>query len=380
MSFGRDLFRAFETHGDRVAILAGSEELTYKQLLDQVGFVAANLRAAGVGSGSYVGIALQDSVESLLAILACWRLAATVVTIDFRAPRIQRKSLAHDFNLAIVLESPGVPGDSEYPSAMFDREWRFSGARRDDLLPADFDVNPAFLLFTSGTTGKPKAYVQTHDVLAVRISTRRLLLDSGEMRFLTPMALTYSATRHQVFAYLMLGGTVQMFPPLFAPSELADALLAFRASGTALPPPVVARLVRQAGARSTPLFPDLLVLASVGGPAKADDKVAAYRNLSPGYRMGYASSLTGMIAVLSGPDVLKKPETTGRAAGGARIAILGADGSALPPGEAGRIKAWTPSIVPSIVCPVVECSSIRKPWVPIGAFPGISALSTPMVS
>ena len=126
MSFGRDLFRAFETHGDRVAIVAGREELTYNQLLDQVGFVAANLRAAGVSSGSYVGIALQDLVESLLAILACWRLGATVVTIDFRAPRIQRKSLAQDFNLAIVFESPGVPGHADYPSAVFDREWRFS--------------------------------------------------------------------------------------------------------------------------------------------------------------------------------------------------------------------------------------------------------------
>ena len=144
------------------------------------------------------------------------------------------------------------------------------GARRSDLLPVDFDVNPAFFLFTSGTTGKPKAYVQTHDVLAARISTRRLLLDSSEMRFLTPMALTYSATRHQIFAYLMLGGMVQMYPPLFTPSELTEALLAFRASGTSLPPPVIARLAREAGARSVPLFPRLSVLASLGGPAKAD--------------------------------------------------------------------------------------------------------------
>jgi long-chain acyl-CoA synthetase len=338
-------------HGDRIALVTSHEEITYAEALEQIDHIAGHFRAAGIAVGNHVGIAMQDSAEALLAVLACWRLSATAVVLDFRAPRSLRASLARDFNLAIVFESAFVPGEGEYPNAVFDGRWRFTDARGPTLPPAGDDSHPAFLLFTSGTTGAPKAYIQTHDVLAARISTRAMLLDSREMRFLTPMALTYSATRHQVFAYLLLGGTVRLFPPLFTPSELAEALLAFQASGTALPPPVITRLAREAGPRSAPLFPDLSVLASVGGPARPDDKVAAYRNLSPGYRMGYASSLTGMIAVLAGPDVLMKPETTGRAAGSARIEILDEAGSVLPVGQIGRIKAWTPSIVPAIVTP-----------------------------
>ncbi len=348
MGFGRDFFAACRVHGDRVAIVTDRETITYSRLLQEVAFVAANFRATGVTAGSLVGLALQDSVEGLLAILACWRLSATAAMIDFRTPRDRRQSLARDFNLAIVFESALVPGDSTYPSAVFAREWRVSGPP-GDLPPPSDDRHPAFLLTTSGTTGMPKAYVQTYDVLAARIAERRIFIDSGAMRFLTPMALTYSATRHQIFGYLMRGGTVRLVPPLFSPSELAEELLGFGASGTALPPPVIARLVREAGTRQEPLFAKLTVLASFGGPARADDKVAAYLNLSPGYRMAYASSLTGMIAILSGPDVLRKPETTGQTAPGVRIAVIDDDGATLPPGETGRIKAWTPSVAPMVV-------------------------------
>ncbi len=365
MSFGQDLFAAFRGHGDRVALVTDQEEITYGQLLDQIEFVAANFRAAGVTAGSYVGLAMQDSAETLIAALACWRLSATAVVLDFRTPRDHRGSLARDFGLATVFESAGVPGEGNYRHAVFDRAWRFSAPIRD-LPPPGGDTQPAFLLFTSGTTGTPKAYVQTHDVLAARISTRKVLIDTQEMRFLTPMALTYSATRHQVLGYLLAGGTVRLFPPLFTPSELAEALLAFGATGTALPPPVISRLVREAGIRSAPLFPKLAVLASLGGPARPDDKIAAYLNLSRGYRMGYASSLTGMIATLSGEDVLRKPESTGRAALGARIAILGDDGAAVAAGSVGLIKAWTPSIVPAVVLPggklTVEPETMGADW------------------
>jgi acyl-CoA synthetase (AMP-forming)/AMP-acid ligase II len=351
VSFGRAIFDAFAKHGGRVAIVTAREEITYAQALTQVGHIAANFRASGVRAGTYVGLAMQNTVDVLLGILACWRLSATAVVIDFRAPRSQRASLVRDFDLAMIFEDLRAPGAESYPDPVFGPDWRRVSPRCEDLPAGGDDRSPAFLLFSSGTTGTPKAYVQTHEGLSARISNRKGLLDSSEMRFLTPMPLTYSATRHQVFGYLLQGGTVRLFPPFFSPQELIEAILAFRASGTALPPAVIARLVKEAGARSEALFPGLTVLASIGGPARPEDKVAAYHHLSPGYRIGYASSLTGMIAMLSGQDVLDRPETTGRIVQSARVEILGGDGKALPVGEAGLIKAWTPSVTPAVITP-----------------------------
>jgi long-chain acyl-CoA synthetase len=323
MSFGRELLVAFENHADRVAVVTGGEEITYRQALSRVGHIAANFRAAGVRPGSFVGLAMQDTVDVLLGIVSCWRLSATAVVIDFRSPRVQRAASARDFNLSIVFETYSPPGDEHYASSIFDPEWRYASAPGETLPFAGSDSNPALLLFSSGTTGTPKAYIQTHDGLTGRIVTRNALLDSGEMRFLTPMALTYSATRHQVFAYLLRGGTVSLVPPLFSPSELVENLLSFRASGTALPPSVIARLNREAGERPEPLFPRLSVLASVGGPARADDKIAAYTNLSPSYRMGYASSLTGIRWQVSGShrtmQIILYRSTHGAGAGSGRL-------------------------------------------------------------
>jgi long-chain acyl-CoA synthetase len=351
VGFWHDLRETSATFAERVAVVTDRDKLTFGEMIAQSDSIASHFLAAGVRPGNYVGIALQDSLEALLAIFACWRISATAAVIDFRMPRVQRAAMARDFTLSVVLENARVPGEGNYPSATFDQNWRFVPAVGTPLPPAGDDSHPAFLLFSSGTTGTPKAYIQGHDIVSARISARKTLLDAGERRYLTPMALTYSATRHQILGYLINGGTVRLAPPLFTPSELAEELLAFGASGTALPPPVIARLIREAGVRSEPLFPKLAVLASIGGPARGEDKVAAYQNLTNGYRISYASGLTGTITALSGPDVLRKPETTGRPVPATRVAIIDKSGAELPTGATGRIKAWTKWMTPSMLLP-----------------------------
>ncbi len=351
MSFGRAILAAFAQHGERVAIVTERDEISFATALGEIRNLASNFRAHGVGHGDYVGLAMVDTADVLLGIMACWLLSATPVPVDFRWPRAQRASLSADFNFRVVFEDFAPPGDEIYPGAPFDRTWRYAASPGPELPASGDDSGPAFLLFSSGTTGVPKAFVQTHEGLSRRIESRKELIDTSEMRFLTPLALTYSATRHHTFGYLLGGGAVRLYPPLFSPSELIEALLEFGATGTALPPSVVARLVREVGPRSEPLFPRLASLTIVGGPARPADKVAAYHRLSPGYRMGYASTLTGMIATLSGDNVLKRPDATGKIVSSARLEILDGEGRALPTGETGLIKAWTPSVPPALLGP-----------------------------
>jgi long-chain acyl-CoA synthetase len=352
MSFGPILFGAMASYGDRPAMVSHREALTYAQTLAQVDNLSANLAAFGVKRGDRVGVAVQDSLETTLSILACWRLSATPAIIDFRAPRAQRARMAHDFMLAPVIESRSPPGEETYPSLIFDREWRYRPRPEYGAGEQVDGSNPAFLMFSSGTTGDPKAYIQTHETLKGRTGGRVAPTATGEPpRYLTAMTLTYSATRHHVLSYLLAGGVVRFFPPLFTPSEIIEGLLAFGATGTSHPPSVIARMVREAGERAEVLFPALHTLDSMGGPARAEDKVAAWHNLSHGYRIGYSSSLTGRISMLAGEDVLARPESAGRLIDGVRVDILDEEGRSLPPGEAGVIRAWTKGPASLILLP-----------------------------
>lgn len=351
MSFGRQILEAFAAHGDKVAMVSDRSQITYAQALIQIGHLAANFSASGIGPGDRVGLAMVDNIDVVLSILACWKNSATPVVIDFRTPSSQRARQARDFGLKMVFESRAMPGDEIYPNALFDAGWKsVSTPGFNASTPVD-DANPAFLIFSSGTTGDPKAYTQSHEALARRVAARRSVVEGTAKRFLTPMALSYSAMRHQIFGYLLYGGVVRFFPPLFTPSELIEALLSFQASGTALAPSVIARMVKETGERTTHLLPELSVLYSVGGAAKGEDKIAAYRYLSPGYRISYSSSLTGLISSLSGLDILAKPESAGRPVAGVQIEIIGADGRVLQQGERGLIKARTPTMASAVLMP-----------------------------
>lgn len=351
MSFGRQILEAFTAHGDKVAMVNDRSQITYAQALTQIGHLAVNFSASGIRPGDRVGLAMVDNIDVVLSILACWKNSATPVVIDFRTPRSQRARQARDFGLKMVFESRAMPGDEIYPNALFDTGWKSASAPGFEASAPMDDANPAFLIFSSGTTGDPKAYTQSHEALARRIAARRSVVEGTAKRFLTPMALSYSAMRHQTFGYLLYGGVVRFFPPLFTPSELIEALLSFQASGTALAPSVIARMVKETGERATHLLPKLSVLYSIGGPARGEDKIAAWRYISPGYRISYSSSLTGIISSLSGSDILAKPESAGRPVAGVQIEIVGPDGHVLQQGDRGLIKARTPTMASAVLMP-----------------------------
>lgn len=371
MSFGDRLFATMAANGDRLALCSNLEEVSHREAVAQAEHIAANLMVLGFKPGDRIGLAVQDPLEGLLCVLACWRLAATAAVIDFRTPRSQRANVVRDFDLAAIIESRSPPGNDSYPSVLFDRDWRFTSKDRPfDRRPLDCS-NPAFLLFSSGTTGDPKAYIQTHDTLLARLAGRVKTKTEGALpRYLCATPLSYAATRHHVLATLVAGGAVRLFPLLFTPSELIEGLLMFRASATGQPPPVIARMVHEAGERQDVLFPDMAVLDSMGGPARPEDKVAAWRYLTHGYRMRYASSLTGPISELVGGDVVARPETAGRLMPGVRVDILDAAGNALPLGKPGMIKVWTSNTASSVLLPggrpFIDVSVMGAGW----AIPG----------
>jgi len=156
--------------GDRVFIRFGDQRLTYREANETVNRYAAVLAARGVGHGDVVGIMLRNSPNAVLMMLAVAKCGAVAGMVNYH----QRGDvLAHSLGLLgaklLVAESDLI--DAVHDSGAPDRPETIEEVERlaatapagnPASVAAVLAKDTAFYIFTSGTTGMPKASVMTH--------------------------------------------------------------------------------------------------------------------------------------------------------------------------------------------------------------------------
>ncbi len=170
-SIGKVFQERAARYGDKVFIKFGDEQLTYREANETVNRYAAVLAARGVGHGDVVGVMSRNAPHAVLLMLAVVKCGAVAGMLNHHQ---RGKVLAHSFGL---LGAKAVVAETEFIEPIGE-----SGADTDGLMTVDElvqlaatapVVNPvttaavlakdkAFYIFTSGTTGMPKASVMTH--------------------------------------------------------------------------------------------------------------------------------------------------------------------------------------------------------------------------
>jgi fatty-acyl-CoA synthase len=158
-------------YGDRAFIKFGDETVTYRAANEAANRYAAVLAARGVGRGDVVGIMLKNSPHAVLLMLAVVKLGAIAGMLNYNQ---RGKVLEHSVGL---LDSEVLIGEGELLEAVEEAGAKVKdpvSVEELDRLSADAPTeNPsvtssilakdkAFYIFTSGTTGMPKASVMTH--------------------------------------------------------------------------------------------------------------------------------------------------------------------------------------------------------------------------
>jgi fatty-acyl-CoA synthase len=170
-SIGKVFQERAAQYADQVFLKFGDERITYREANETVNRYAAVLAAKGVGHGDVVGAMLRNSPDAVLLMLAIVKCGAVAGMLNYHQ---RGKVLAHSIGLlnatAVVAESDLVEHvtecGAEANGLITVEELRRLAATAPTTNPASASAvlakDKAFYIFTSGTTGMPKASVMTH--------------------------------------------------------------------------------------------------------------------------------------------------------------------------------------------------------------------------
>ena len=155
-----------------LALVDGSSRMTYSDVERAVSTLAAGLRGHGVGQSDRVAVMLPNQAEAALAVLAIARLGAVVVPLGTRLKKPEISYIFEDATPVAVIHAAAfateLPGTGPASNMRFEcggPRWQAMLERdpADWCLAAEVDEHEPFgILYTSGTTGKPKGAVLTH--------------------------------------------------------------------------------------------------------------------------------------------------------------------------------------------------------------------------
>ncbi|HKV40875.1 MAG TPA: amino acid adenylation domain-containing protein, partial [Blastocatellia bacterium] len=203
---------------ESAAVIFEDSTLTYGELNRESNTLAVLLRRSGAGPGVPVGICLERSLNTIVAVLATLRAGGICLPLDPAYPRQRLAFILRDAGVEVLLTQRRLLGtlpeigaeviclEQSRPLLENTNEAGVSGVDSDQLF---FDSGPpgapAYVIYTSGSTGNPKGVVQTHDCLSNLVGWH-LASTAEPRRTLQFASLNFDVSFQEIFSTLCQGG------------------------------------------------------------------------------------------------------------------------------------------------------------------------------
>ncbi|MCM2442240.1 amino acid adenylation domain-containing protein [Agrobacterium vitis] len=324
-----------------IAVDDGQVILTYAELERRSAIFAGRLQAKGVGVGSIVGVFCHRSAEMVIALLAIMRSGAAYLPLQPDLPQDRVTFMMADAKIDVLTYHPDyastLPDHAAVSLAIDD----WNGDRGHFLPPQIAPDDRAYVIYTSGSTGRPKGAANTHRALSNRLLWIQSLIPLGiDDVVLQKTPFNFDVSVWEFFWPLLVGARIVLAKPEGHkdPDYLAD-------------------LIREKQVTLCHFVPSMLQVFLQ--EQRLQDRCVTLRNvlcsgeaLSGALRNRFFSGLPATrLHNLYGPteaaiDVsyfecrtsntcLSVP--IGFPAANTILAIMGADGQFLPPGERGEL-------------------------------------------
>lgn len=345
---------------DKVALRFAGRSYTYAELKERVDRLAGALAGFGVKKGDCVSVVSPNTNASIEVLFACARIGAVCARLNVRfSPQVistllERSEAAVVFASADQLEAIGSCAESGGSATLVllgsdegEMQARFGALAYEEVLAsaeprgescAVSPVDPALLLYTSGTTGMPKGVLLSHGALLHRIDT-----DIEGMRFAHDDVLLcelplFHVTFVSTLATLAVAGEL-VIAESHRPADIAADLDRFRATRTALVPYLMRGLAEYVEHEGISF--DALELIIYGGePVAPELLVRCQRALPCGYLQGYGMTETTAAITMLLPEHHLDPKllaTAGTPVCGMELKIVDETGRVQPVGQCGEV-------------------------------------------
>ena len=364
-NFASTLDYQAERRPDKVVITCGGVTLTNAELLARVEAVTASLRDLGVGRGDVVAMLLYNCAEFLELVYAANRLGAAFMPLNYRlAPAEWEYILGHAEAKVIVADPEFVPALTELAPALPALERRFvvgpaepGWEAYDDLVRrsagahvpvVDVDGDELQrLMYTSGTTARPKGVRISHRNLAAK--NLGYLVQFGfteaEVTAVTGPLYHVGALDMGGLVTLHAGGSL-VLQRKFEPLGLIELIERHRATSVWMAPAMVNALLQHADALTAADLSSLRLVLS-GGEKMPESRLETVLKLFPGLWFADAYGLTETTSsdtFMPYERMRDKLGSVGRPLPHNQIRIGDDDGRPLPAGAIGEVLVKGPKV------------------------------------
>lgn len=338
-----------------VAVIDGARSYSYGDLITAAGQVAAHLHALDLTPGSRVAIVGPNSFFWVASYLAAMKLDLVAVPVSVMlTPEEARRNADWVQCRAILIDRR--------------QQRRFGGAFTDEIpviteVALESDGSPywpisatnsdsdAALMFTSGTTSRPKSVRVTHrniqantDSIVEYLGLRR----DDRMLVILPFYYCYGASL--LHTHLRVGGRLVLCHSFAFPETALDMIEKEECTGVAGVPSSFQLLLRISSLGSRPL-PSLRLVQQAGGklpPAQIEELVQSLPNAEVFVMYGQTEA-TARLSYLPPELVRAKAGSIGRGIPGVELRVVDEEDRPVAPGEVGEIVACGDNVSPGYV-------------------------------
>ncbi|MCY3597482.1 MAG: class I adenylate-forming enzyme family protein [Rhodospirillales bacterium] len=349
-------------HSDGDAVIDGRRRLSYAELLRRAEGMVVAMHRVGLARGDRVGIWSGNRWEAIAAVVACLRAEFVAVPLGHRLQTDEVDYMLNDSGAkALIVDdvlAARVPGKRRLPDLRHVFPLTDKGVHKTFAADAASEPVPppvgneetlAFLMYTSGTTGRPKGAMITHFNLAHSVLhyIRGMRLSDKLERTLLAVPFTHiTGLVAQILTMFACAGAI-VVQREFKADAAVRLLRDERVTHAVMVPAMYNLMLRSGGLEAAPL-PCFRIGAYGGAPMPPALTEEIHRRL-PGLELmnAYGSTeTTSPATLLPAADAVRRRDSVGLPMHCAEIFVCDEEGRELPPGSVGELRIGGPMVVP----------------------------------